>query len=111
MQENEKIKELEEENKRLKEENEELKRLMKSKITAGSMTPYQIIASTISHKVYDEVSKNIKQMTKQRLKRKIMEDLKWELRVRYANDFKEEHIESAKAYIDNYKIDDFYRKG
>lgn len=110
MQENEKIKELKEENKRLKEENEELKRLMKSKIIAGSMTPYQIIASTISNKVYDEVKGSFKQATKQSIKRKIMDDLKWELHVRYANDFKEEHIESAKAFIDNYKIDDFYKK-
>lgn len=102
--------ELLEENKKLKEENEELKRLMKSRITAGSMTPYQIIASTISHKVYEEVKDSFGQMTKQSLKRKIMEDLKWELRVRYANDFKEEHIEPAKEYINNYKIDEFYKK-
>lgn len=39
-----------------------------------------------------------------------MDDLKWDLHVRYANDFKVEHIEPAKEYIDKYKIENFYRK-
>ena len=104
------IKELEDQNDRLIEERNELKSLMATKITAGSMTPYQIITSTISNKVYNEVDEKYGRMTKQSLKRKIMDDLKWELRVRYANDFKEEHIEPAKQYIDNYKIEDYYKK-
>lgn len=83
---------------------------MTKRITAGTLTPYQIITSPISDKVYKEVKETLKRNTKQALKRKIMDDLKWDLHVRYANDFKVEHIEPAKEYIDKYKIENFYRK-
>ena len=33
-----------------------------------------------------------------------MVDLKWELRVRTVSDFKDEHIEKAKQYLENYKV-------
>ena len=82
---------------------------MNNRITTGSMTPCQTIQSLISNKVYSEVKETFGRVTKQSLKRKIMEDLKWELHIRYANDFKEEHIELAKLFIENYQIEEFYK--
>ena len=54
------------------------------------------------------VRSNLSKHTKTALKREVLEALKWKLQVRYANDLKDEHVEEAKEFIKNYKIDDFY---
>ena len=42
--------------------------------------------------------------TRQRAERQIMRDLKWDLRVRNISDFRMEHIEIARKYIDEYRL-------
>lgn len=39
-----------------------------------------------------------------------MSDLKWDLRVRNISDFRAEHIEPAKEYVNNYILSDEYKK-
>lgn len=57
---------------------------------------------------FKQISKENKELKREILE--ILEVLKWKLQVRYANDFKDEHIEGAKEFIKNYKIDNFYLK-
>ena len=48
--------------------------------------------------------------TRQRAERQIVRDLKWDLRVRNISDFRSEHIQVAKKYIDNYVISEELKK-
>ncbi len=49
-------------------------------------------------------------MTRQAAEKQIMSDLKWDLRIRKVSDFRDEHIEKAKEYIDNYVIPEELKK-
>lgn len=101
--------ELLEENKKLKEEVKQLKKLLENRIMNTNTTAYGVIASLIADKVNKEVHESFNHC-KQTLKRKIMDDVKWELHVRYTSDFIKKHIEPAKEFINNYEIEDFYKK-
>ena len=48
--------------------------------------------------------------TRQKAERRIMADLKWDLRVRNISDFRAEHIEPAKEYIKNYILPEELKK-
>lgn len=104
--------ELLEENKMLKEEIQKLKGIIESKVVSKDITAYQIIANLISEKVNKDIHEDWKDWgkAKQSIKRKMMDDLKWELHVRYANNFEKEHIDPAKEFINNYEIEEFYKK-
>ena len=95
---------------KLKEENEQLKKQIEKSKCDRIKTAHEIISGIISEKVYSTVRNNLSKHTRTALKREILEALKWKLQVRYANNFKDEHIEGAKEFIKNYKIDNFYLK-
>lgn len=97
-----------EENRKLKEENEMLKRTLERKLTSGSMSAYETIRSMIFNFVNKEVEKTTTGNERSNLRRKIIDDMKWDLRVRTINDFKVEDISRAKEYLENYKIDEYY---
>lgn len=94
----------------LKKENEQLKKQVERNKYEKIKTAHEIISETIAEKVNSLVRDDLSKFTRTALKRQILETLKWELQVRYANDLKNEHIEKAKEFIQNYKIDDFYLK-
>lgn len=102
------IEELESENKTLKE--------MLNRASAGNSSAYNSIRAMIVEKVNKEIDvssiegKIWQDSKKQKIERNIMSDLKWNLRVRRVNDFRTEHIEQAKEFLDNYVIDSEYRK-
>ncbi|MCI8485777.1 MAG: hypothetical protein HFJ20_01420 [Clostridia bacterium] len=93
---------------RLKKENEDLKKQIERNKCDRIKTAHEIISEIISEKVISTVRSNLSKHTKTALKREVLEALKWKLQVRYANDLKDEHVEEAKEFIKNYKIDDFY---
>lgn len=101
--------ELERENKELKERIEFLEKVIK-KGNTGNSSAYTMIRLAIVEKVdkefdtsrFDEWKRNIEVS---KLQRQIMRDLKWELRVRQISDFRLDHVEAAKEYIKNYKIE------
>ncbi len=102
------MEEIIEENKRLKERIKTLEEII-SRGTSGSSSAYSAIRAMIVEKVSKEF--NVLQFEEWQRKhkrsvmeRQIMDDLKWDLRVRTINDFRTEHIEKAKEYIDNYMI-------
>ena len=51
-----------------------------------------------------------KKDTLQKAERQIMSDLKWDLRVRRIEDFRAEHVEPAKEYIENYVLTEELKK-
>ena len=95
-----------EENKKLKEKVAELEAII-NRGSSGNTGAYSIIRGMIIQKVEKEV--NIpehleswqKKDTRQRAERQIMRDLKWDLRVRNIADFRSEHIEKAREYINS----------
>lgn len=103
------MEEILEENKRLKERIKTLEILLNRK-SAGHASAYNAIREMIVEKVRQEV--NIadyledwqKKDTLQKAERQIMSDLKWDLRVRRIEDFRAEHVEPAKEYIENYVL-------
>ena len=95
--------------KELEEENKQLKKMIENKVISKNTTAYGIIANLITDKVDNEVHEDFEHC-KQTIKRAIIEELKWELHVRYASDFQKENIEPARQFINNYTIDDFYKK-
>lgn len=103
------MEEILEENKKLKERVKELEEILKRKNGSNSRA-YDEIRAMIITKVSKEI--NIpeylqnwqKKDLRNRAERKIMSDLKWDLRVRRVTDFRDEHIELAKDYIDKYVI-------
>lgn len=115
MQENEKIKELEEENKKLKERIAFLESVL-ARGNTGNTSAYNAIRLFIIEKVKKEVEIPEyledwqKKDTIQKAERKVMSDLKWDLRVRNISDFRAEHIEPAKEYVNNYILPDEYKK-
>lgn len=106
---------LKEENRKLKERVEELELLLQRKNGSSSRAYEQIRAMTIT-KVEKEVEEPEglkdwqKKDDKSRAERQIMSDLKWDLRVRRIQDFRDEHIEQAKEYIKNYILPEELKK-
>ena len=96
--------------KELEEENEQLKKQLKNNQCDKIKTAREIISEVIAEKVKNSVRSNLSKYTKTALKREILEALKWKLQVRYADNLKEEHIEMAKEFVQNYQINDFYIK-
>lgn len=104
-----------EENVKLKERIKELEELLRRK-NGGNCRAYDEIRSMIINKVSKEVEtleyledwKN--KDVRNRAERQIMSDLKWDLRVRRITDFRDEHIEPAKEYIENYVIPEELKK-
>ena len=115
MQENEKIKELLEENQKLKERVAFLESVL-ARGNTGNTSAYNAIRLFIIEKVKKEVEipEHLKDWQKkdtiQKAERKVMSDLKWDLRVRNISDFRAEHIEPAKEYVNNYILSDEYKK-
>jgi hypothetical protein len=89
------VEELERENKILREK---LKR-------RPSPSAREKISQAISDRVV-ELNPEGGKYAKQAMKRNIMEDLKWELRVRYANQLSDEHVEPALEFIRNWTEED-----
>ena len=81
----------------------------------GSTSAYNEIRTMIVDKVEKEVEADHLEnggtynWTRKRAEKKIMSDLKWDLRVRTISDFKAEHVKPAKEYINNYILDDEYK--
>lgn len=103
------------ENKILKEKIAFLEKIV-NRGSSGNTSAYNAIRLMIIEKVekevpFDIISGQQKKWTRERAERKAMSDLKWDLRVRNISDFRSEHIEPAKQYLKDYKIDDIYKKG
>ncbi len=101
--------ELERENQELKERIEFLEKII-NKGNAGNSSAYNAIRLAIVEKVDKEfdVTKFEDWQRKweiQKVQRQIMRDLKWDMHIRQISDFRQEHIEKAKEYIANYKIE------
>lgn len=92
----------------LTEEVEQLKTMVKNRTLKKNTTAHEIIANLIDNKVENEVHKDWNHC-KAKIKRRITNDLKWDLHVRCANDFETEHIEQAKEFLSNYEIDEYYK--
>lgn len=103
-------------------ENEKLKERIKvledmlHRGSTGNCSAYNTIREMIIGKVQKEINVpegleewKKKDMT-QRAERQIMRDLKWDLRVRTISDFRVEHIEPAKEYIEKYVIPENLKK-
>ena len=106
--------ELLEENKRLKERVAFLEGIV-NRGSAGNTNAYNAIRLMIIEKVDNEVEIDIvngqeKRWTRERAERQIMSDLKWDLRVRRISDFRSEHIEQAREYINNYALAEDLKK-
>lgn len=107
--------ELLEENQKLKERIAVLEKTI-ARGNSGNIGVYNQIRIMIIEKVEKEVEQdklengNTYNWTRKRAEKKIMSDLKWDLRVRTISDFKSEHIEQAKEYINNYVLADEYKK-
>lgn len=109
------MEELMKENKELKERIEFLERLLNRK-NAGHSSAYNAIREMIVAKVEQAVDiPNYledwqRKDTLQKAERQIMSDLKWDLRVRRIEDFRAEHIEPAKEYIEKYELAEDLKK-
>ncbi len=109
------MEEIIERNKKLEERVKELEELLKRK-NSGSSRAYDEIRAMIISKVNKEVDMpdTLKEWQKKdlrsRAERQIMSDLKWDLRVRRIQDFRDEHIEPAKEYVDKYIIPEELKK-
>ncbi len=94
----------------LRKENEELRYILNSKISRNSLSAYEIVAKMVANKVYDEVREDVGCNVRTSLKRKLMDDLKWDLRVRKATNFTQEHIPQVEDYLKKYTFDRQYVK-
>jgi len=109
------MEELIKENQELKERVAFLENVI-NKGSSGNTSAYNAIRLMIIEKVQKEVEqpKDLKDWqnkdTRQRAERKIMSDLKWDLRVRNISDFRSEHIELAREYINNYILSEDLKK-
>ena len=109
----EKIRTLEQENEELKQRVITLETMIK-RGSSGNTSAYTQVRAMIVEKVRNEVPEDIndwrgKDHKRIKAERKVMDDLKWDLRIRTIADFRTEHIEPAKEYIEKYKIDEFYK--
>lgn len=101
-------------NKKLKEKINELEELLKRK-GGSNLRAYNEIRTMIIRKANKEVEADIvdgeeRNWSRQRVEKQIMSDLKWDLRVRRVADFRDEHVEQAKEYLEKYKIPDELKK-
>ena len=84
--------------------------------SSGNTSAYNAIRLMIVEKVQKEVEQpeNLEgwqnKNTRQRAERQIMRDLKWDLRVRNISDFRSEHIQPAKEYIEKYILPEELKK-
>ncbi len=103
------------ENGKLKERVKELELLLQRK-SSGSSRAYDEIRAMIIKKVDKEVELPEyledwqKKDTRQKAERQIMSDLKWDLRIRRIQDFRDENILPAKDYIEKYVLADNLKK-
>lgn len=103
------------ENCKLKERVKELELLLKRK-SNGSSRAYDEIRAMIITKVDKEMEHQEglldwqKKDDRSRAERQIMSDLKWDLRIRRIQDFRDEHIEKAKEYIEEYILPEEIKK-
>lgn len=103
------------ENGKLKEKIKELELLLQRK-SSGSSRAYDEIRAMIIKKVDKEVEIPDyledwqKKDTRQKAERQIMSDLKWDLRIRRIQDFRDENIEPAKEYIKKYVLSEELKK-
>lgn len=103
------------ENYKLKERVKELELLLKRK-SNGSSRAYDEIRAMIITKVDKEMEHQEglldwqKKDDRSRAERQIMSDLKWDLRIRRIQDFRDEHIEKAKEYIEEYILPEELKK-
>ena len=103
------------ENGKLKERIKELELLLQRK-SNGSSRAYDEIRAMIIKKVDKEVEIPDyledwqKKDTRQKAERQIMSDLKWDLRIRRIQDFRDENIEQAKEYIEKYVLSEELKK-
>lgn len=114
MSEQDKIKELSEENQKLKERVVFLERTL-ARGKSGNTSAYNQIRTMIVQKVEKEVEIDIvsgqeRDWTRKVAEKKIMSDLKWDLRVRVIADFSMEHVKLAEEYLNNYMLPDEYKK-
>lgn len=107
--------ELLEENRQLKERITALESIL-NRGSSGSTSAYNSIRTMIIEKVQKEVEipEHLlgwqKKGTRQRAERQIMRDLKWDMHIRTISDFRAEHIEKAKEYIENYILPEELKK-
>ena len=103
------------ENGKLKERIKELELLLQRK-SSGSSRAYDEIRAMIIKKVDKEVElpgyleEWQKKDTRQKAERQIMSDLKWNLRIRRIQDFRDENIEPAEEYIEKYVLSEELKK-
>lgn len=103
------------ENGKLKERIKELELLLQRKSSSSSKA-YDEIRAMIIKKVDKEVQLPEyledwqKKDTRQKAERQIMSDLKWDLRIRRIQDFKDENIEPAREYIEKYILSEDLKK-
>ena len=103
-----------EENIKLKKRVEELEELLKRKSGSNSRA-YDEIRAMIISKVKQEVEIDIvdgieRNWTRKIAEKRIMSDLKWDLRIRRVTDFRDENIQEAKKYLEEYKIPEELKK-
>lgn len=106
----------------LRRENQELKERIAflektlARGKSGNTSAYNQIRTMINEKVEKEVEQdtlnngNTYNWARKRAEKKIMSDLKWDLHIRTVADFSMEHIEPAKEYINNYALEEEYKK-
>lgn len=109
------IDEVIEENNKLKERVNELEELLKRKSGSNSRAYDEIRAMIISKvskevDIPDSLEEWQKKDDRKRAEKQIMSDLKWDLRIRRVTDFRDEHIQPAKEYIEKYILPDELKK-
>lgn len=102
------------ENDKLKERIAFLEKLV-NRGSSGNTRAYNAIRMMIIEKTEKEVPLDIidgkeKNWTRREAERQVMRDLKWDLHIRTISDFRDEHIESAKEYIEKYVFAEKYKK-
>lgn len=106
--------ELLEENNKLKERIQELECLLKRR-NNGNTRAYDEIRAMIINKADKEVEIDIvngqeRRWTRKVAEKRMMSDLKWDLRIRRVSDFRIEHIEQAREYLKKYILDEELKK-
>lgn len=101
--------------KELEERNEFLESVI-ARGSSGNTSAYNAIRLMIIEKVKNEVEQPEgleewqNESTRQKAERQIMRDLKWDLRIRTISDFRSEHIQPAKEYIEKYIVPEELKK-
>ena len=103
---NKTMEELIAENKELKETIKQLEEMIYS---GGDVA--KKVANKIRFMIREKVNKECKKdnFLREKARRQLMQDLKWDLRIRTNDDFEQKHIEEAREYMANYEIDEFFK--